>query len=407
LGERFVCARCFSDYALAQFATDNATEMHCDYCGRRSKRKPIAVPIDDVLAEISKGIRSEWGNPEGEGVPYETQEGGWQGEVIDSYDLFHDEIDDPFDNDDLRQDVIDAFFDNAWCQKHFWSLKPAQALQYSWEKFVDVVKHQVRYLFSVVRDDDEDHEVIAPSAFLERVGELISEIGLVRDLRKGTKLFRARVHRSDKRYRFASELGTPPVPSARFSNRMSPAGIPMFYGAFDAETAIAETFDPQISGEKVVTVGCFESARDFPVLDLTNVPKVPSIFDSERRHLRPGLTFLRGFVYDLKKPIVKDGLEHIEYVPTQIFTEYIRRIYNHPLLGHPKGILYESVRKQKGTCCVLFFLSEDCCDIHAGWTNELEEYSKHEHKWWLGLAPERISEVSRPKEARGIQWATL
>ena len=52
------------------------------------------------------------------------------------------------------------------------------------------------------------------------------------------------------------------------------------------------------------------------------VPAWPSGVSSHerRRHLRAALSFLRGFVEDLAKPIKKDGREHIEYVPTQIVT---------------------------------------------------------------------------------------
>src|SRR5437870_5994128 len=52
------------------------------------------------------------------------------------------------------------------------------------------------------------------------------------------------------------------------------------------------------------------------------VPAWPSGVSSHerRRHLRAALSFLRGFVEGLAKPIKKDGREHIEYVPTQIVT---------------------------------------------------------------------------------------
>lgn len=388
LGDKFVCARCFSDYALAGFVTENASGKHCDYCGRSSRRKAIAVAIDDVLAEIASGIWSEWGAPEDEGVPYESREGGWQGTVISSWELFYDEIEDPFSNDELREDVIGAFGDNQWCQKDFYSLRPEDALLYGWDEFVEIVKHKTRYLFSLAPDPYSEyrgHEEIPPSAFLEKIGELIPEISLIRILPAGSKIYRARVHEPLKEYKSAIDLGPPPAQLARFSNRMSPAGISMFYGASDADTAIAETYALRTGEEKVVTVGCFKTAREFSILDLTTLPRVPSIFDSRSRHLRPGLIFMRRFTSEMSTIIEKDGREHIEYVPTQIFTEYIRRLYSHPAYGQIRGIKYKSAQNGH-ECYVLFFASDQCCDIHRGWTETPKQYSD-KPKWWLGMMP--------------------
>src|SRR2546422_504163 len=67
---------------------------------------------------------------------------------------------------------------------------------------------------------------------------------------------------------------------------MSPAGIPMFYGAEDEATAIAETYSPIPGKPAAVTVAKFRTARDAYVVDLTALPAFPSLFDDGRRHLR-------------------------------------------------------------------------------------------------------------------------
>ncbi|MFZ0051408.1 MAG: HEPN-associated N-terminal domain-containing protein, partial [Desulfobaccales bacterium] len=119
LGDKYVCAKCFSDYALKRFVSENAVANVCDYCGRQSRRA-IAAPIDNVLEEINAGLRSQWRNVDDEGIPFDSGEGGYQGVVFDTYDLFY-EIIDPFENDQLRQHVIDAFFDlsGLWCKKDY------------------------------------------------------------------------------------------------------------------------------------------------------------------------------------------------------------------------------------------------------------------------------------------------
>ena len=80
---------------------------------------------------------------------------------------------------------------------------------------------------------------------------------------------------------------------------------------------------------------------------------------------------------ELTRPIVKDGREHIEYVPTQIVTEYFRHVFRTSIGEQVKGILYRSSRNGEGTCCVLFFGNENCCETTAGWESE--------EKNWLGL----------------------
>ncbi len=92
LGGKCVCAKCFEDPFLSAFVSENAVEHKCDYCGRKSRKKPIAVEIDNVMEVINEGIRSEWGHPDNEGVAYETREGGYQGEVLNTYELIHEKL---------------------------------------------------------------------------------------------------------------------------------------------------------------------------------------------------------------------------------------------------------------------------------------------------------------------------
>ena len=60
--------------------------------------------------------------------------------------------------------------------------------------------------------------------------------------------------------------------------------------------------------------------------------------------------------------ISKDGFEHIEYVPPQVFTEYVRHLLKSPGGASIDGISYPSSRHAGGTSCVLFIKNEQCCD---------------------------------------------
>ena len=150
---------------------------------------------------------------------------------------------------------------------------------------------------------------------------------------------------------------------------MSPAGIPVFYGALDRDTAIAETLAHAGAGgtaSKVrVSWGTFRTLDSMRVLDLTSLEPVPGFFSSGRGS-REALSFLRTFASEVARPIPQDGREHIEYVPTQVVAEYFRHVYEGADGSRIDGILYPSSVREGGTSCVLFVGAENCCDF-ADW----------------------------------------
>ena len=370
----FVCASCFDDYAIKQFIESSASEKNCSYC-KRCAKEPIAASMNSVLDVIGGGITSVYEDP----VHSLPVEGGEY--VFDTMDIdeVFGEVGWPTESDAVADEIRNAFSGRAWVEMNFFRLREDDLLRYGWEDFAKSVKHRTRYLFSVKRSRKSSllDDKIPPHEMLGNIGRVIQDVELVREMKKGTRWFRARIHAPAEKYTTASELGTVPQSKAIFSNRMSPAGIPMFYGAEDQPTAIAETYSPKPGKTVAATVGVFESARDMDVLDLTNLPAVPSLFNEDRRHLRPAISFLHDFVADLTKPIKKDGREHIEYVPTQIVTEYFRHVIKTITRKRVRGILYRSSQNGAGTCCVFFFLNGNCCDVKEGWDSDL--------KHWLGL----------------------
>jgi hypothetical protein len=134
---------------------------------------------------------------------------------------------------------------------------------------------------------------------------------------------------------------------------MSPAGISMFHGAFARETCVSETYD--LSGKNHHgTFSVFKNLRELTLLDMTKVPPTPSVFELESREMRHNIRFLHSFLQDFTKPVAKDGREHIEYVPTQVISEYVRHVLK---LGGNRvdGIVYSSSRRKGHEACVLFF----------------------------------------------------
>jgi hypothetical protein len=140
----------------------------------------------------------------------------------------------------------------------------------------------------------------------------------------------------------------------------------MFYSARERETALKET---SMGGPRMVwrlALGTFETGSDFHVLDLAELPPVPSAFDGDRRHLIEPLRFLHVFADEVSKPIRRNEQEHIEYVPTQIVAEYFRHLYERQTGERVDGIAYRSAIQEGGSNVVLFIDNGDCVDDFAG-----------------------------------------
>jgi len=153
---------------------------------------------------------------------------------------------------------------------------------------------------------------------------------------------------------------------------MSPAGIPMFYGAKKEETAIAEVGahaapkeeqvgarDPQKPDH--VTLGQFILSSDVMVIDFTELPEVPSIFDSNLGSYRREIKFLHEFVEKLGAPVAEEDAA-IDYVPTQVLTEFFLKVFKSARGQSPVGIVYSSAVHQGGVSLVLDIPNECCVD---------------------------------------------
>jgi hypothetical protein len=183
--------------------------------------------------------------------------------------------------------------------------------------------------------------------------DFAKDAGAFVKLPAGTHIFRARHQPAGKIYITAGSLGPPPRDHAIKTNRMSPPGVVMTYASEDCETALAETADEP----GTFVVGEFVIDRDLLILDLTRLPYAPSVFaelsDEYEYDPRPRLNFLHNISREISQPIERDDRAHIEYVPTQVVTEYVRtavRIKRRRV----DGIRYNSSRKNAKTALVLF-----------------------------------------------------
>lgn len=356
--DMYVCDECVRDEYLKCIVEFEATIDTCDFCGR-SDGEPIAAPANSLMTAIAAAFYSVFTDPV-HVAAYCSREGGYQVPTLDIEDAVEKLFNSQF-SDEFRQTVVDSIeaHTEIVCDVDPYRLSEDDILSVSWKGFVEHVKHRSRFFVSrmPVDRDDLDDETIHPAEFLSRLSVVISRSGLVHE--SDEVWYRARVHDADVEIDSGGTLGTPR--HARFANRMSPVGICMFYGAWERETAIAEVRDPEKVERKLVTSGAFKASRPLRILDLRNIPQPPSLFDLEERDERIVRLFLMDFARDLAKPISKTGVHHIEYVPTQVVTEFFRLVYRHE--GRSlDGIIFASSRREGGSCCVLFFEGRQCVD---------------------------------------------
>ena len=367
-----MCASHIRDEFLLKSVIPARTSGVCFICGIENEDQ---VEADALLAEMVDVATEGLSAPDG---PYV--------QTIDTADLFWRSFHDLFDVDDpteifeylLASDntfewavpFLDSLYDD---DEETWR-SPSE----KWRIFKELVQHQARFVFLTGASRLPEQGAIA-SDFVAYFNQILQmyEASIVRDLTAGTVMFRGRMVASlDDGAAFTSvSLGPAPNEKAA-ANRMSPAGISMFYGSEQLDTAVAEIAAHDAQQREYAVVGGFELLRDVRVVDLVDI-EVPSVFDHSRREERSSKLFLESFARDLSRPIRLDGQEHREYAPTQILTEAIRW----SSIAGIDGIRYRSAQNEAPTC-VLFFGPGDVCDLPQAATEQA-----------LGLASGKISRV--------------
>jgi hypothetical protein len=371
---KFVCSSCVTDDFLASELRKISTNKHaCSYCGSES-----ATELGKLCQLIQDAIHIDFADP-AEELPYESREGGYQGDILDGNEIVQEHLTRWSDDDGLIVDVGESFIAASLCKKNYFGIGEGESLRFGWEGFKDQVKHKTRYLFFDTDEEDRWYsQEIHASKVLQVLGGLINDNSLFRSFSAGTSFFRTRVIDVADNPATPEELGSPPVKFATLANRMSAAGISEFYAAMDVETSIFETYDPAVNdGSKKLVTAVFENLEDFIVVDLTSLPSIPSAFDPSVAREKEILVFLSSLVNDFTKPIVRDGNVHIEYVPTQIFTEFVKYRFRIPKNTPVNGILYNSSRNEGGLAVVIFADSEACCPTQHSSSQilELKSYS--------------------------------
>lgn len=348
--DKYVCSDCVEDEFLKDCIQDAAEAQICDYCGGRSGDS-IAAPVETIMLPISDAFHAHFAEPAAAGVPRDS--GEWimdftgTAEALGSlplncqYDLF--------------DDVVQAFHDDAWvpCAGGHWQEEHDNTRwTWGWEHFEQIVKTRTRYFFSdsVVHPGDIYEQDMHPTTLLYKIAHMTKELGLFRDLSADTLLYRVRETHAEEIFDTFDTLGPPPNGSAS-AGRMNPAGISYFYLAKERETAIGEVLKRPPCRAAITT---FSPKRDLVILDLVALPETPSVFDAERYDVREAIIFLKSFIKAISRPISRDGQEHIDYVPSQVVSEFFAQVFMSDEDHRIDGMIYPSALVVGGQNVVIF-----------------------------------------------------
>ena len=243
-----VCADCFGDKPLKECVIQNVDSVSCSFCGRHSSSS-IAAPLPPIVDHILSCVKRDYDSAVST-LPFDSHY-GFRGKTWLGVELLRDEIQISFQHENQRlYNVLANSLGHVtlWCRRNPLQLRQDDALTYTWWLFCREVKHRRRYFFE---GDDlswtaKDPNVrtpaggLRPADILRSVTQAIHDFGLVRTLDAGATFYRARAQTKGGVLTSGRDFGPPPVAFATNSNRMSPAGIVMFYGSTEVETASAE-----------------------------------------------------------------------------------------------------------------------------------------------------------------------
>ena len=340
---KLVCNVCFEEEGIKQFITLNGLNDWCSFCNKQSLCVPMECVIDHIMVCLQPYYTDE---PEG---VYDMEEGVFW-EALDPIDILQETVfarceDIP---DNICSSLVKGFGDGIW------TVRNPYGEDYWWERFSEFVKFERRYFFleSAVTEDEpglrgDPKEML--SATLDDCRSFTIK-------KENLKLFRCRYESNSEQLNTLEDFLSPPPEQAIISNRMNPPGIPHLYAAMDSKTAFAET--KRENG--TYKIAELELEDPINLVDLSELPPIPSMFDPDslERNKLTKLTFIHRFEQEINKPTPGDDRINIDYVPSQVFCEYMK--VNAPDI---QGIIYSSKKSPSGKNICLFIKKEKLREV--------------------------------------------
>ena len=363
--DKYVCYDCIGDHILAGEAKDKGRTVECSYCKHTHESfdlDTLADRIHEVIQGhfertpdepnwldsimIREGVLDVW-IPDGERVVDVITDIAHLPEEVakDIAEL----LDGRFHYWAVTEGGEDPYNDEAYYEER----RPDDfGFHYSWRAFCNEIMYTERIF-------PENAEPVLEEIFGDP-GALSTYDGtpvvLEVDPDGDFSVWRARTAQSKGELiaileKPAQQLGPPPHSLAK-AGRMNQKGIPVFYGALEDTTCVAEVHPPV--GSQVV-LGEFKPSRKLRLLDLGALSKVyvnvnVSHFDPDYSVLHGRASFIRSLVNEISRPIMPQDADR-EYLPTQFVASYLAR----KVTPNFDGVIFPSSQTQEdGNNVVLF-----------------------------------------------------
>lgn len=354
-----VCPDCFEEAGLQRRIIDIRPDFPNESCDFHPTKKGIPVSaVAEIVDQVYRNIYTfgdydprydDFKGDDLSGTLYDLTE-------ADDYRVITALADALIEGDDYwPPDGEDAFYDyertyvsnDAGFEEH----------SYTWRLFRREILHEQRFFnqraLSKLKDIFDGLHLLRDEANNPAVYELRSE-------EAGIEYYRARKANSIEERRAivkdpASKLGPPPE-NLRRAGRMNSSGILTFYGAFELETCVAE-LRPAV-GETVISAK-FSLTRPILVLDTTKFtgrPKTINVFAQTYVKRMKLWKFMTTFMNEIARPCLPDD-EHLDYVPTQVVSEYLTHLHKIKRGDSVKtidGIIYRSAQNSNGKNIAIF-----------------------------------------------------
>ena len=370
--EKYLCLSHFDNQHLINLLTPLSTKGRCSYCGKKTNVIDLADFIETVCARLVEYIEpidneglylaSSFMDDDDEDVPGWTKRGPYIApDNVEYYDSERDvmyDFDLCTDNEVLNKDIEDCLYVEGWIRRDPTGLPMKDKMIFSWKAFASLVKSKLRYTFF---RSEEYYEDIDGNYYRgnDIIADISSMVGVVRRLLPvGTKLYRGRPEDEKAPYTEFKDLTAPPNKSAK-NNRMNPQGISLFYGSLDKETPISEIQNYLDDKSKNIFLGEFETTKELDIIDLCSIPTL-DFWMGENGDWQK-YSFLRSFHDEISKPVDPND-EAIDYIPTQVFSEYLRYIQKTDSGKKYEGIIYKSSLTTKKNI-VLFYDNKTSEDV--------------------------------------------
>ncbi|MCX5252800.1 RES family NAD+ phosphorylase [Streptomyces canus] len=349
--DRALCFAHIQDRYLDKELRGAAFDGRCAFCPADA-RGPVQVVLVGRLADTVLFALSGYDCPAD--APVEWPHGDSHKALPDPQAVA--EACDPVLDTDVLKAVQDYIDQREWYGDPVAYVPRSSAVRDSWAGLCRTVAERDLDLPDTDPSPGSDRDRL--ESLMGRIADIVRDENLVIRIEPGVKIWRGRM-RSDKTlpgYR-AADIGSVP-PERAAENRMSRAGVPLFYGSAAAGTAVVEI--SARDGRPFAAVAAFETTRPLRLLDLVDIPEPPSLFDRSQVARRDSLVFLRDFARDLSRPVFYDGRKHRDYRPTQYLTDHFRQSAE----VNVEGIRFRSAH-DGGVNYALFVDATQCLDPDA------------------------------------------